>query len=454
MIGRRSLLAGLTGLGAAAALGGCRPDPAPSPSPTASTSPSASPSARTSGTVEFWVDEGHFSADWTAGLEERLQRAKVPVDVQTTAQPAATLQERMGGPEAPTLLLDGGPDMLGAGQYAKGLTDLRGITQQQLPDAEGQSLASQLRPEALRAGTTGGRLVRLPWVHVVHGLWYSESLFQAQGWTPPTTWEDLIALGDQAQQQGKHLFAWGRDNATACLRMVLASAIKQGGDEVRLDLDGYRPRAWQHPAIREALEALHTVIKAGHVRPGGSQRSWQQVLPEWSKKQSVLFAPAGSWIIGQADVDDSFEISVVPDPGLDATSALPATALHAGPELSFMAPAGVPGSAHLSEVLLAAFSREVAADFAQTHQVLMTRTDAQASSPGPALRRQQELLEAAGEHVFHWQFIDQAGANHDHQALWNAFLSDQLGIDTLLQESQRISDLVAADPRQARHRVG
>jgi raffinose/stachyose/melibiose transport system substrate-binding protein len=39
-------------------------------------------------------------------------------------------------------------------------------------------------------------------------LWYNKTLFEEQGWTPPTTMEELNALAEQITALGKHVFAY------------------------------------------------------------------------------------------------------------------------------------------------------------------------------------------------------------------------------------------------------
>lgn len=455
VISRRDLFragAATAAVTTAAALQGCRSGNQPIPNP-----PSSSASARATrapGAVEMWLDESRWPAGWTDELTTAVRQRGTRLDLNPTAQLAASLQTRMGTPDAPDLVLDGGVDMLGAGQYASGLVDLTAVTTAAMSDAEGTPLRSLLRPGTLEAGISGKHLVRLPWVHVVHGLWFSRSLFDDQGWAPPQTWEDLLTLGEQASTQKMHLFCWARETATSFLGLTLASAIKQGGHEVRRALDGLEPRAWSHPAIRSAVEQMHTAVQAGFVRPGGSRRSWQQILPMWAEDGQVLMVPAGSWIISQAQVGAGFGLDVVPDPAVDHDAALPPTALHAGPAMSFMAPKpSGGGQGRAIAVVQEAFSAAVAGSFSNANQVLMTRADVTPETPGPVLQRQLDLVEAAGKEAFHWQFIEQAGATHDHQVLWNSFLEGQLDTETLLAESQRISDLLAADPRVQRTKV-
>ncbi len=85
----------------------------------------------------------------------------------------------------------------------------------------------------------------------MYAIWYSSSLFEENGWTPPTTWDEAKALGAKAKEADKYLFLWGKEAATYYRTMAIESAIKEGGDEVRLAIENLHGRAaWSHPASR------------------------------------------------------------------------------------------------------------------------------------------------------------------------------------------------------------
>ena len=91
----------------------------------------------------------------------------------------------------------------------------------------------------------------------VYAVWYSASLFEENGWTPPKTWDEAMALGAKAKAKDKYLFLWGKEAATYYQTLAIGSAIKEGGDEVRLSPG--EPRSG-------------LLVAAGS--PGASSRRW------------------------------------------------------------------------------------------------------------------------------------------------------------------------------------
>ncbi|MEL4503546.1 extracellular solute-binding protein [Luteococcus sp. H91] len=455
MIRRRQLLQAVGLAAAGSALTGCDSTPS-TPGSSPSQSPSAtsrSPEPVTNGTdVELWADDSRYPVSWAEQLSRLAseQTTALRTQVNSTSELAAALATRFSEGRPPSLVFNGGSDELSVGQLTQHLVDLTSLAGS-ASTAEGNTpIGSLLRPGTLAAGTVGKRLVAIPYVYTVHGLWYSAELFGEQGWRAPTSWPELMTLGERAQRDKRFLFCWGRDGATAYLRMALSMAAKQSGPEVLQALEHLEPKAWSQPAVQASLTAVQEAVRAGYVKPGGSQRSWRSAMAAWASDRSVLLVPCGSWIGAQIAPGNDFELSVAPDPVLDGKAKLPAAALHAGPDEGFLAPAAATNPEAGKALLRVALGRAAASHFAQTNQVIPTRTDALPAIPGPVLTQQLDLVRAAGEDVFSWRFISHHGTNHDHQVLWNSFLEGTMDVATLTRESQRISDLVAADPAQAR----
>ena len=81
----------------------------------------------------------------------------------------------------------------------------------------------------------------------MYGVWYSQSLFEENGWTPPKTWDEVLDLCQQAKKKGKYLFVHGKEAATYYRTLLIDSAIKEGGDEVRLAMENLDPKALVAP---------------------------------------------------------------------------------------------------------------------------------------------------------------------------------------------------------------
>ena len=119
-------------------------------------------------------------------------------------------------------------------------------------------------------GTFGGKFAAINYALTVYALWYSASLFEENGWTPPKTWDEALELGAKAKAKGKYLFVWGKEAATYYQTLAIASAIKEGGDEVRLALENLKPDCWSHAGRagrvhRDEEDHRRRLLQAGRV---------------------------------------------------------------------------------------------------------------------------------------------------------------------------------------------
>ena len=145
----------------------------------------------------------------------------------------------------------------------------------------------------LKPGTFGDKLAAINYALTVYAMWYSSSLFEENGWTPPTTWAEAKELGAKAKEQDKYLFLWGKEAATYYRTMVLESAIKEGGDEVRLAIENLEEGAWSLPAVQAVLTALKEIIDLGYMKPGGGGTQFTQAQAQWTPRPGRPAVPVG-----------------------------------------------------------------------------------------------------------------------------------------------------------------
>ncbi len=103
-------------------------------------------------------------------------------------------------------------------------------------------------------------------------------------------------IGGKATAKGKYLFLWGKEAATDYQTTAIASAIKEGGDDVRLSLENLEPGCWSKPAVQAVFKGMKKIIDAGYVKPGGAGTQFTQAQAQWSNDEAALLYPSGSWI--------------------------------------------------------------------------------------------------------------------------------------------------------------
>jgi N-acetylglucosamine transport system substrate-binding protein len=318
------------------------------------------------------------------------------------------------------------------------------------PSLEGVKIRDTLFAGVDKPGTINGKFVALNYVLTVYAMWYSASLFEANGWTPPTTWAEAIELGKKAKEKNLYLFGWGKEAATYYRTTAIASAIKEGGDEVRLAVDNFTPGFWSHPAMQAVFTSLHDIITSGMMKPGGAGTQFTAAQAQWSNDQSFLLYPSGSWIENEMKkaTKDGFKMTGMPELSVSDKGALPHTALHSTAGEPYQIPSQAANIAGGKELLRTMLSREAATNFAKTKlaPTIVKDTVPADGFGSTALVSQTKLLADAGTDIFTWNSFDIYGTNQDELVVWNSFLDGKLDVPTFTAALQKITDAVYNDP--------
>ena len=283
-------------------------------------------------TVDAVIFDGGYGTDYVqfaADIFGQVHEGST-AEVSPSTQIASELQPRFVSGNPPDLIDNSGAQSIGIATILDQLEDLNEIID--APNLEGVTIRDTLYGGVLKPGTFGDKLAAINYALTVYGMWYSSSLFEENGWTPPTTWEEAKALGAKAKEQDKYLFLWGKEAATYYRTMALESAIKEGGDEVRLAIENLEEGAWSLPAVQAVFTALKEIIDLGYMKPGGGGTQFTQAQAQWSLDQDALLYPSGSWIENEmkAQTAEGFAMKGVPTCTVTADSVMPATAVRLG----------------------------------------------------------------------------------------------------------------------------
>lgn len=452
LFSRRTLLGGSLGavaLGLTACAGGGSSSPStPAASGAAVTAENPFGVAKSS-TVDAVIFKGGYGSDYVDFAAEAMKKKMdVSATVKTTTTVAQELQPRFVAGNPPDIIDNSGAGAIGTATIIDQLEDLTPVINAQ--NYEGKKIADTLYPGVLSSGTYGTKLAEVRYIMTVYALWYSASLFQENGWTAPKTFDEAYALGEQAKAKGKYLFLFGTEAASYYLTMLQETAIKAGGDEVRLAIENLKPGCYTNqPAVRDTFAAMERIIKAGMMKPGGAGTQFTAAQAQWSNGQEALLYPSGAWIENEMkdQTKAGFEMRGAPALGLSSSDKMPYTALHAEAGEPFIVPSKGKNAAGGKELLRAMLSEEAATNFAKT-RLAPTIVKGLVPADGfgsTALQSQVSLLDAAGSDVFALLSISFYGMNKDNLVVMNSFLDGKLDAAGALRELQAIVDKVAAD---------
>ena len=394
------------------------------------------------------IFNGGYGYDYVQFAADIVTKAQgVTIKVSPSTQISQQLQPRFVGGNPPDLIDNSGANAIGFNAILDQLDTLDDVFA--APNYEGTTINDTLYAGVKEPGTFGGKFVAMNYVLTLYALWYSASLFEANGWTPPKTWDEALALGASAKAKGKYLFVWGKEAATYYQTLAVDSAIKEGGDDVRLGLENLKPDCWSADAIQKVFAAMETAVKSGYFVPGGAGTQFTAAQAKWSNDQQALLYPSGSWIENEMKkaTKAGFKMTGIPEPTVTSSPKLPYEALRSAAGEPFIVPNKAANAAGGKEILRAMLSKDAATNFAKT-RLAPTIVKGLVPADGfgsTALVSQTSMLDAAGTNVFNYQFVDLYGMNTDQLVVWNSFLSGQTDAAGLTKGLQTITDKVAND---------
>ncbi len=456
-LGRRDFLRGSLAAAALAATGSSLA--ACATSGTGTTSQSSAPAGQVSDTNPFGVQSGStvdavifkggYGIDYAefAAKQVEAKQQGVTVKVTPTTKVAQTLQPRFVAGNPPDVIDNSGAGLIGINTIRDQLAELTDVIEAK--NYEGTVIKDTLYPGVTEPGTFDGKFIVLNYALTVYAIWYSAALFEQNGWSVPKTYDEMLALGKEAKGKGKYLLGWGKEAATYYQTMAISSAIKEGGDEVRLALENLKPDCWSLPPVQDVFNGLKKIIDAGYMKPGGSGTVFTAAQAQWSDADDFILYPSGGWIENEMkdQTRSGFKMTGAPEPTVTSNSKLPWEALHSTAGEGYIVPSQGKNVAGGKEFMRAMLSKDAAVNFAKTK---LSSTIVKGTVPADgfgstALQSQIKMLEAAGSNIFSWQFVDLYGMNTDQLVVWNSFLSGDSDVAKLTKGLQDITDKVAKD---------
>jgi multiple sugar transport system substrate-binding protein len=165
-----------------------------------------------------------------------------------------------------------------------------------------------------------GEVYGAPYVlSVKPGFWYRQSFFETHGLTPPTSWDEFVALLDalQAIEGVRNAIASGNGVGWPLSDITEHFLIAFGGPELQWALIEGTVN-WQDDAVRSIFdERLVPLLAAGYF---SDPIEWTSALDLWWRGDYGLYF-MGNWITGM--VEDPEDLGVFTLPGAEAVVGVP-----------------------------------------------------------------------------------------------------------------------------------
>jgi len=168
------------------------------------------------------------------------------------------LRVAIGSPNAPDVFFNWGGGNLKEYVDADKVVDLTSTLD------ENKALKDAFLPSVLDGAKIDGKYYGIP----MRGmqpviLFYNKDVFTAAGATPPSTWDDLLALVDKFKGAGVQPIALAGTQAWTELMWIEYLLDRQGGSDVFKNIRDKGPAGWKDPAVLQAATKVKELVDRG-----------------------------------------------------------------------------------------------------------------------------------------------------------------------------------------------
>ncbi len=141
--------------------------------------------------------------------------------------------------------------------------------------------------EGFKLASTGqdGKLYFVPWTYYCWGIHYRPSVFEANGWTPPATLDELTSLARQHAAAGIIPFALGNDGRWPAMGTFDQLNFRLNGYQFHVDLMAGR-ESWTDERVKNVFTQWESFLPYHQENPNG--RTWEEAAAALVSKEAGM----------------------------------------------------------------------------------------------------------------------------------------------------------------------
>jgi N-acetylglucosamine transport system substrate-binding protein len=257
------------------------------------------------GTVEVQAFQGGYGIDFYQKAAQDYQKLNPNVKVTVAGNPRVweQLRPRLNGGTPPDLMFPGwGMDHWALAEEDQ-LEPLDAALDGPPDDGTGKDGKGTWRdtfePSLLKLGKLENTQFVLPYYFNVMGWWYDPGVFKKHGWTPPATYDDLLALAPKIKAAGMAPITFqGQYPYYMIEGMLMPWAFSVGGQQVVNDAQSLVPGAWKSSAMLKAATMIDGLNKRGFFQAGATGLSHTQAQQAFLDGKAAMI-PCGTWLYSE-----------------------------------------------------------------------------------------------------------------------------------------------------------
>ncbi|GAA3165295.1 N-acetylglucosamine/diacetylchitobiose ABC transporter substrate-binding protein [Planomonospora alba] len=403
--------------------------------------------------LEIWIFDGGFGDAYAREIHQPLLKSRYPkleIKHNTTKEVAKTLQPRFAGGNPPEFINNSGANAMDFGALVQDgqLADLTPLYDAPSWDDPNVKVRDTIDPAAIELGVYDGTPYVLNYANTVWGIWYSAKLFEENGWQPPKTWQEFLALCETIKKSGKTApFTYAGKHPFYIYEAILTLAAKIGGKEVLRNIDNLEDGAWKAEPVRQAAEAF-AEIGAKYLLQGTAGLDHVQTQTAHNNGQ-VAMLPCGSWLENeQKDTTPAdFGYALFPLPDFTSSDAMPYGTLHVQPGEEYVVSAKSANPRAGLEYMRAMLSKKAAGEFMEKVSTLtVVKGAGEGRTLSPGLKSASDALAAAGDNAVWFLFRKWYAELHDEVAAASGqLMNGKLTAEAWAERAQKKADSIKND---------
>ncbi len=256
-------------------------------------------------TIKVAAIETAYGAEmWTKVCEAFTAQTGIKVELTTDKNLEDIIGPQIQGGNAPDVvhLATGRPAGL-TEQLIKsnGLHELTNVLNMVVPGETkkvSEKIAGGFTDTSLTNPYGDGKTYMAPMFYSPCGLFYNAKLFEAKGWTVPTTWDEMWTLGDKAKAEGIALFTYPTAGYYDAFMYALMYAV--GGADFFDKATHYAEGIWETEEAKTMFNILDKLADYTHEKTPAQANNEDFTKNQLMVMQDeALFMPNGTWIVGE-----------------------------------------------------------------------------------------------------------------------------------------------------------
>jgi len=296
--------------------------------------------------------------------------------------------------------------------------------------------------EGFKVASTGddGMQYFVPWTYYIWGIYYRPSLFEENGWSPPTSMEDLQALASNMQDKNIVPFALGNDGRWPAMGTFDQLNFRLNGYQFHVDLMAGK-ESWTDERVKNVFTTWEGLLPLHQENPNG--RTWEEAAAAVANKEAGMMT-IGTFVGEVFPEADRNDLDFFTFPELNPEFGTETVEAPIDGWMMALEPGNPEAARELLYHFGTAAAQEAYLDVDPTKVAPAEDVDTALYSP-----LQQKVLEAVSAAPNVTQFLDrdtspEFASNVAGQAFAD-FLSDPSSIDAILEDMQAQAEVIFAE---------